>query len=211
MTRLVVGLFTLTASLTATGCSSTSADQSAPDGAAMTPDSQASPTACAAAGGLCIAGDATCWGQDLGVDCGNGGAACCKVVFDAGSCTEADAQTVHAASYNQTCEVDKDCAEISEGNSCDPCDFSCGNATINAGDFAKYTLDTSNFPAVLAVGLGACASSCGGPVGLCCLGGECHRGAPCPFDDIIGVDAAADTGATDASPGDGGPADARAE
>jgi hypothetical protein len=214
---LVGGLFALTAGLTTTGCGSTSANPSAPDGAAMTPDSPSgeaseagSSTACAAAGGQCIAGDAICWGQGLAADCGNGGTACCKVVFDAGSCTEADAQAVHAASYDQSCKVDHDCVGISEGNSCDPCDFSCANATINAGALAKYTSDTSSFPAVLAVGLGACASSCGGPVGLCCLGGECHRGSPCPFEVLIGTDAAADTGATDASP-DGGPADAHAE
>jgi hypothetical protein len=33
----------------------------------------------------------------------------------------------------------------------------------------------------MAVAHGACPSSCGGPVGVCCLSGKCHRGSPCPF------------------------------
>ena len=231
---LVVRLGAIAALLTDAGCNSTSSNQGAPDAAANAPDAAANasddggvdgsldahpqsdagadasgPTACASAGGQCIADDATCWGMELSGGCGDGGGACCMVVFDAGSCTEADAQTVDAASYNQACEVDKELAAISEGNSCDPCDFSCVNATINAGDLAKYTSDTSGFPAVLAVSRGACASSCGGPVSLCCLGGKCHMGSPCPFNVLGGVDAAADTGADAAM--DGGAADAAGE
>lgn len=161
------------------GCSSTSSNPGAADGA---PPAvlDAGHTECEMAGGQCIAGSATCWGEEGFANCGSG-AVCCKVVFDAGSCTDANAQVVLASSYDQSCMVDSDCVGVSEGNSCQPCDFSCSNATINASALAKYTSDTSHFPAVMAVAHGACPSSCGGPVGVCCLSGKCHRGSPCPF------------------------------
>jgi hypothetical protein len=146
-------------------------------------------TECAVAGGQCIAGSATCWGVEGFANCGSG-EVCCKVVFDAGgSCTDANAQVVMASSYDQSCMVDSDCVGVSEGNSCQPCDFSCSNATIKASALAKYTSDTSDLPAVMAVAQGACPSSCGGPVGVCCLSGKCHRGSPCPFEVLMGVDA----------------------
>ena len=101
-----------------------------------------------------------------------------------------------ASSYDQTCTVDTDCAGVSEGSSCNPCDFSCPNATIDHGALAKYTSDTTNLPAVLAVAKGACPSSCGGPAGPCCRGGQCVRGAQC--FNLADAAADADTGAGDA-------------
>ncbi|MGO9839032.1 MAG: hypothetical protein ACLP1X_33025 [Polyangiaceae bacterium] len=148
---------------------------------------------CAAAGGQCIASGGICWGvptsaaADQPALCGSPDAFCCIVVFDAGSCTDASA-TVQASSYDQSCTVDTDCVGVSEGDSCNPCDFSCVNAAINAGALTQYTSDTASFPAVLAVAKGACASSCGGPETACCVGGTCHWGYfTCP-------DASADAG-----------------
>jgi hypothetical protein len=168
------------------GCNSTSAAGAA-DGAAMIPnEAGAGLTTCAMAGGQCIAGDAICWGLDLLADCRNAHDLCCVVVFDGGSCTDANAQTIHAASYEQTCAVDKDCVAVSEGDSCNPCDFSCTNAAVNAGALKKYSSDMSNFPAVLAVASGACPSSCGdGPGGPCCVRGMCQVGNQCPFVSVL--------------------------
>jgi hypothetical protein len=203
--------WTLSAFAGGAGCSSTSSNPGAPDGASRAV-LDAGGSECEMAGGQCIAGSATCWGLEGFADCGNG-AVCCKVVFDAGSCTDANAEVVMASSYDQSCASDSDCVGISEGNSCQPCDFSCSNATINASALAKYTSDTSHFPAVMAVAHGACPSSCGGPVGICCLSGKCHRGSPCPFEVLMGVDAATDTDADAATDGatDSGPLDAGGE
>jgi hypothetical protein len=170
--------------LAAEGCSSTSAGEGAADGGAMTPDAQSVSTetpACAAAGGQCKAA-ASC--TALSPETCENGAVCC---FD-DICASEDAspQVVMASSYDQSCAVDTDCVGVSEGNSCKPCDFNCSNATINAGALAKYTSDTSHFPAVVAFDHGVCPSSCGGPVGLCCLSGKCHLGSPCPFEVLVG-------------------------
>jgi len=199
--------WTLSAFAGGAGCSSTSSNPGAPDGASRAV-LDAGGSECEMAGGQCIAGSATCWGLEGFADCGNG-AVCCKVVFDAGSCTDANAEVVMASSYDQSCASDSDCVGISEGNSCQPCDFSCSNATINAGALAKYTSDTAHFPAVVAFDHGVCPSSCGGPVGLCCLGGKCHRGSPCPFEVLMGGDAGADAG--DAAATDGSVVDANVE
>jgi len=163
------------------------------------------PTACAANGGQCIAADGTCWGIPLGFaadqppPCGTPSAVCCDVVFDAGSsCTDGGGTTVRASSYDQSCMVDTDCVGISAGDSCNPCDFSCVNASINAAALSQYTSDTANLPAVLAVAKGACASSCGGPETACCVGGTCHWGYfMCPAADTD----AGDAGASDAPAG----------
>jgi hypothetical protein len=162
-------------------------------------------TACAAASGQCIAADGTCWGIPTAAAvgqpalCGSPDAVCCDVVFDAGnSCTDASATTVRASSYDQSCTVDTDCVGVSQGDSCNPCDFSCVNASINSGALTQYTSDTANFPAVLAVAKGACASSCGGPETACCIGGTCHWGYfMCPAANTD----AGDAGASDAPAG----------
>jgi hypothetical protein len=161
------------------------------------------PSGCAAAGGQCIAGDGICWGLPTASAvgqpalCGSPDAVCCLVVFDAGnSCTDASATTVWASSYDQSCTVDTDCVGVSEGDSCNPCDFNCVNAAINAGGLPQYASDTAYFPAVLAVAKGACASSCGGPETACCIGGTCHWGYfMCPADAGNIADAAVDADA----------------
>jgi hypothetical protein len=182
-------------------------EQGPADAAAMTPDAQSvsiETSACAAAGGQCKAA-ASC--TALSPETCENGAVCC---FD-DICASEDAspQVIMASSYDQSCTVDTDCVGVSEGNSCKPCDFSCSNATINAGALAKYTSDTAHFPAVVAFDHGVCPSSCGGPVGLCCLGGKCHRGSPCPFEVLMGGDAGADAG--DAAATDGSVVDANVE
>jgi hypothetical protein len=193
------------------GCS-TSANVGAVDGAA-TPDGTAMAahaesdaafeasglgSGCVAAGGRCQASTIACTATSA-YGCGSESQCC----FDGVCGPDASSQVIMASSYDQSCTVDKDCVGVSVGVSCHPCDFSCTNAAINAGAMGKYTSDTQNLPAVLAVAHMACPSSCGGPEGVCCLSGTCHRGAPCPFEVLIGVDAAADTGleaaATDAA------------
>ncbi len=142
--------------------------------------------ACLAAGGQCIpiaSRQCTAIGFQ---DCGPG-ASCC---LDACS---PDAAVIQASSYDQTCVVDTDCADISEGSTCNACNFSCFNAAINVHSVPQYNSDTANlYPAAFNL----CPSSCGGPETTCCHAGTCHRGYPtCPYSVAQPVD----SGAGDAS------------
>jgi hypothetical protein len=140
--------------------------------------------ACLAAGGQCIAiASDTCTAIGF-QDCGPG-AMCCLDV-----CSP-DAAVIQASSYDRTCSVDTDCTDISEGSTCNACNFSCQNAAININALPQYNSDTANlFPAAFDL----CPSSCGGPQPTCCHEGTCHRGYPtCPYSDGL-VDAGADSG-----------------
>lgn len=105
---------------------------------------------------------------------------------DASSC-DAGGARILASSYDQTCTSDSDCAEVSEGDPCNPCDFSCSNAAINVRALAQYGADTAGiYPAAYTL----CPSSCGGPETVCCSGGTCHRGDPtCPLPSVMPADA----------------------
>jgi hypothetical protein len=142
------------------------------------------PAACAAAGGHCVEGVAFCANVGPGAtpkDCLAVGQSmlCCAVNEDAG-CTE-----IQAASYDQSCATDSDCVEISVGNACYECVFSCyvTVGAINAGAMAQYRADVDKTPAGAAL--------CGCPVFLrqppCCRDGQCHSDNEC-----MSVDASAD-------------------
>ncbi len=108
------------------------------------------------------------------------------------SCT-ADIQ---AANYDQSCSVDSDCVAVGEGSACSPCALACPNAAINVAGHAQYLLDVAMTPA----GASGCTVSCAvAELGPCCRNGACHSDTQCS-----GVDAAADTGASDAGT-EGGP------
>jgi hypothetical protein len=129
---------------------------------------------------------------------GSAGAFCCERATGApdgsGSvcAPDASAQVIMASSYDQTCAVDTDCVRVSQGNACDPCDFSCPNATIGSGALTKYTSDTSNLPAVLAVAHGACPEACVSAGGPCCRGGQCVMGSQCLVVTDAGTDGPTD-------------------
>lgn len=172
----------------------------APDDAATeaSPGPPASAPACVAAGGQCQA-TSTC--TAIGPEDCAAGASCC---FDHICAPGTGSQVIAASSYDQSCAVDSDCAGVSEGDSCKPCDFSCANAAINAGALAKYTSDSSGFPSVVAVAHGVCPSSCGdGPGGPCCVGGKCQVGDQCR-SAVSAPDASVDALVASDAPGDGG-------
>jgi hypothetical protein len=74
--------------------------------------------------------------------------------------------------YDQTCEVDGDCSEISAGDYCSArCDCP-GGAAINVHDLARYDADIANTP----FGSGAIPAAnclCVGSAGPCCRSGTC--------------------------------------
>lgn len=203
---LVVGLFALTAGPMATGCSSTSANQSAPDAAAYASDDGSFDTAaCTAAGGQCVVGSVSCamkGPQSCGPP-GPGGTFCCldATVSDAGACSSENPE-FRASDYDQACTTDSDCVEIYVGNPCS-CDITCGivPAAINKSAEAQYVTDVRNLPPI------GCACQVTPPplegVGPCCIGGSCQFGQ-CP----AAGDAAADTGADAGTDGGGADADA---
>jgi hypothetical protein len=109
---------------------------------------------------------------------------------------------LRASDYDRTCQQDRDCALIGEGNGCEvPCAVQCSNAAINAKALPKYEADYAKTP------FAACGNrGPGGPAGFFCgcpasflprcVHGLCERPLP-------GVPPTADAAAS-------GPGDARA-
>jgi hypothetical protein len=160
--------------------------------------------ACLAAGGQCVACSAATDGEPCGLtldcmaigfqDCGPGAACCLELASEyAGPYVcNPDGGVIQASSYDRTCTVDTDCAPISEGSTCNACNFSCTNTAINVKALPQYNSDTASlFPAAYNL----CPSSCGGPESTCCLGGMCHWGYPaCPYPGAQPADSGADSG-----------------
>jgi hypothetical protein len=165
-----------------------------PDGGASTAEAAVDApgtTACLAAGGHCVPMAGSVCDAVGFQDCGPGARCCLSTVCQTGS----GVHLIQASSYDQTCAVDTDCTAISEGSTCNACNFSCGNAAINVRGLAQYMKDTADlYPSAYEL----CPSSCGGPQSTCCRGGTCHWGYPnCPYPGQV-VDASLDVG--DASP-----------
>jgi hypothetical protein len=114
------------------------------------------------------------------------GAACCLNVCDP------NARVIRASNYDQTCAVDTDCTAISEGSTCNACNFACPNAAINVNALPQYSSATASLnPAAGDL----CASSCGPAMRTCCRGGTCQWGSPtpCPFPGAQPVDSGVDS------------------
>jgi hypothetical protein len=178
----------------------TQPDAIAPD--AVAPDASG-PAACAAAGGQCLVGDASCMVmgfQNCNPDQGPSGAFCCldnAIDPEAGSCTDGGIQ---ASSYDQSCVTDKDCVSVAEGDSCRLCGFECPGSAINADAQAKYQADIARTPAGLSLQSPYCVTGCPAGFAPCCRAGVCHADLQCatPATDDAGTDASIDAG-TDAS------------
>jgi len=151
----------------------------------------------------CALGTALCGGPptaDTGADAGDAST-------DAGAdgsggvCVpDSSSQVIVASSYEQSCNVDKDCVAIAEGNVCDPCVFDgMLNAAINASAMAKYNSDIAGTPGATGIGGAGCTTG-GGTVsgnsnwGPFCCSGTCHVGSQCP-NTAAAVDAGADVAA----------------
>ena len=119
-------------------------------------------------------------------------------------CTDANAQLIQAANYDQSCMTDTDCVAVADGDFCSPGAGNCPNAAISKSAHAQYQADTAKTRAASCYAPG----NCGTEPGPCCVAGRCHFDSQC-FDAAPLSDAATDTGATDAS--EGGAADAAAD
>ncbi len=163
----------------AAGCTSTGSNQSAADGSVITPDAQS---------------DAPL--EDSGLN----------------ACIDASVKLIQASDYDQSCTVNTDCRLIATGNACVPCAFDCSfGPAINVSALAQYNSDVANTPAVAAEFNGqTCASGCPAAFGPCCVGGKCQTSTTnqCPAAAADAGDAAADTGADDATDGVGADGDA---
>ncbi len=111
-------------------------------------------------------------------------------------CTDANAQLIQAANYDQACTVDKDCVAVSEGNFCYPGTGNCPNAAISQSAYAQYQADVAKTRAASCYAPG----SCGDEPGPCCVAGKCQAGLQCPLPAIC----CSDAGECGACPGDAG-------
>jgi hypothetical protein len=157
-------------------------------------------SACIAAGGFCASGDVSC--AAVGAqDCGVSGDFCClpNLPDAATACIDdASVKLIQASDYDQSCTVDTDCQQISEGNACVPCAFGCPlGGAINVSALPKYMSDIANTPAV---GSECPVIPCIATVFPCCIGGNCQVGSQCA--NPVPTDAATDS-ATDGDGADG--------
>jgi hypothetical protein len=96
---------------------------------------------------------------------------------DTGSPADAGSCMISASNYDQSCNVDTDCREVSPGDYCSPI-CRCGGAAIHAKALAQFNEDVSKTP--LGSGaLGSVGCYCPFQEGPCCRRGTCvgERGA----------------------------------
>jgi hypothetical protein len=97
--------------------------------------------------------------------------------------------TISASNYDQSCNVDTDCLEVSSGDYCATGCF-CGNSTINVGALAQFNDDVSKTP----IGSGGLICPCPNPLGPCCRHGMCQAG--CQVSPTDTLPACSDAGGT---------------
>jgi hypothetical protein len=59
---------------------------------------------------------------------------------DSGGCV------ISATSYDQSCNVDSDCVEVSVGDYCSATTCRCGTSAVNVGALAQFNTDVSKTP-----------------------------------------------------------------
>jgi hypothetical protein len=116
------------------------------------------------------------------------GSGCCLDVCDP------KAPVIRASSYDQTCAVDTDCTAISEGSTCNACNFACPNAAINVNALPQYSSATAGLSQAA---YNICPNGCPA-MRTCCRGATCQFGFPTCFLGAQPVDSGADSG--DAGP-----------
>jgi hypothetical protein len=82
---------------------------------------------------------------------------------------------ISASNYDQSCNVDSDCVEVSAGDYCSATTCRCGGSVVNVGALAQLNADVSKTP----LGSGALMGTfCGCPIpfGPCCRQGMCRAG-----------------------------------
>ncbi len=122
------------------------------------------------------------------------------------ACTTSGPCTLHAAAYDQSCNVDSDCAAVTELNGCGEC--ACATGAINKRDLSRYQSD-------LAGGLSSAAKGCFCPcervAPLCCAGlctnscGGCMADASSLSSGSSSSSGGASSGGSSGSSSSGGP------
>ena len=85
-----------------------------------------------------------------------------------------------ATSYDQSCEVDSDCVEVTSGNYCTGPQCMCGGSAISGGALAQFTADTAR----VHDGGGGIACPCAASFGPCCRSGTCTAQCWAPSDTL---------------------------
>jgi hypothetical protein len=101
---------------------------------------------------------------------------------DAGVDTDSGTCMISASNYDQSCNVDSDCVQVSAGDYCSAATCTCGGSAINVGSMAQFNAAVAKTP----LGSGALDSVrvvCGCPCesGAVCRSGKCQAafcGAP---------------------------------
>jgi len=138
------------------------------------------PDQCAAEGGKCILGGASCNHRGTS-DCNPtrnpGGAFCCLDEASSAMCTDAGSVEIAPANYDQTCSSASDCVAVPAGDVCFPCIRACTAGVVNTHAVASYRADIST-----AVGTSDppdVRCNCPAEFSPCCLAGQCHAGPEC--------------------------------
>jgi hypothetical protein len=109
------------------------------------------------------------------------------------ACTAANAESIQASSYDQSCKSTSDCVAVGVGNACLPCEIECPSVAINVGAMAKYMSDVEKTWAWAQIQKPSFVP-CGCPEwsSPCCVAGSCQM-------DCAMITEAADASATDDS------------
>jgi hypothetical protein len=94
---------------------------------------------------------------------------------DAGADMYSGPCTISASNYDQACNVDSDCAEVSSGDYCSATICRCGGSVVNVGALAQFNADVSKTPLGSGALMGA-TCGCAVPGGPCCRQGMCQNG-----------------------------------
>ena len=104
---------------------------------------------------------------------------------DAGVDTDSGTCMISASNYDQSCNVDSDCVQVSAGDYCSTATCHCGGSAINVRALAQFKADVSKTP----LGSGAVMGAiCGCPCesGAVCRSGTCQPAfcLPPPTDTL---------------------------
>src|SRR5580658_820236 len=118
-----------------------------------------------------------------------------EISSDGGPETDDGTCVISASNYDQSCNVDSDCVEISSGDYCSATFCQCGGSVINVGALAQFKADVSKTP----IGSGALMGTvcgCSVPAGPCCRQGMCKAGFGDCSSPADTLPACADAGGT---------------
>jgi hypothetical protein len=103
---------------------------------------------------------------------------------------------IAASNYDQSCNVDSDCVEVSSGDYCSPTTCTCGGSAINVKAMAEFNADVANTPLGSNTLSEAVVCGCPLPGGPCCRSGVCQSGFGDCSSPADTLPACADAGGT---------------